>query len=52
MAVFELYAQDLTEQAQQALAEAMGLDSLADGNYDVFPITTLEFDDVEDDEEE
>ena len=51
MAVFELYANDLTEQAQQSLAKAMGLNCLAEGNYDVFPITTLEFDDVEDEEE-
>ena len=39
---FEIYFSDLTEQAQKEFLEVAGLQSAEDGNYDVFPIATLE----------
>lgn len=43
---FEIYWQDLTEKAQKELLEFLDGDN---GNYDVFPIATLEVeDDLED----
>ena len=51
MASFELYFSDLTEEAQKSFLEKAGLNSAEEGNYDVFPITEIEFDN-EDDEEE
>ena len=50
MAQFELYFSDLTEVAQQVFLKAAGLNSAEEGNYDVFPITTIEFEDVEEEE--
>ena len=47
MAVFEIYASDLTEQAQKELCEKAGIKSVDEMNWDVFPITTIEFDDDE-----
>ena len=49
MAVFEIYASDLTEQAQKVLCEKAGIKSVEEMNWDVFPITTIEFDDEEND---
>lgn len=43
MNTFELYFSDLTEEAQQRFLEASGLKSATEGNYDVLPITTIEF---------
>ena len=42
MATIEIYWNDLTPEKQQELFEALGGE---DGNYDVFPIVTLEFED-------
>ena len=50
MAVFELYASDLTEQAQADLCKKAGVSSVEEMNWDVFPITTIEFEN-EDEEE-
>lgn len=47
MAQFELYFSDLTEHAQQVFLKTAGLKSAEEMNYDVFPITTIEFEDVE-----
>ena len=47
MAVFELYASDLTEEAQEELCRKAGINSLEDNNWDVFPITVIEFEDNE-----
>lgn len=46
MKTFEIYFQDLTPAKQQELIEFLGGEN---GNYDVFPIATLE---VEDDGED
>ena len=40
---FELYFTDLTEKAQQKLLEKAGVKSPEEMNWDVFPITTLNF---------
>ena len=42
MKTVEIYWNDLTPEKQQELFEALGGE---DGNYDVFPIVTLEFED-------
>lgn len=47
MAQFELYFSDLTEHAQQVFLKTAGLKSAEEGNYDVFPITTIEFEEEE-----
>lgn len=39
MATFEIYIQDLLPDKQQELIEFLGGDN---GNYDVFPLATLE----------
>ena len=39
---FEIYFNDLKEETQQQLLEAMGIKDPAEANWDVFPITTLE----------
>lgn len=41
--IFELYFTDLTEEAQKELLEKAGVESPEDMNWDVFPITTIEF---------
>ena len=41
---FELYFDDLTEKAQEELLRKAGLKSAEDNNWDVFPITVIEFD--------
>lgn len=45
MREFEIYINDLTEEAREHLESIIGKEH----NYDVFPITTLEFE--EDDED-
>ena len=42
MKTVEIYWNDLTPEKQQELFEALGGE---DGNYDVFPIVTLDFED-------
>ena len=42
MKTIEIYWNDLTPEKQQEIFEALGGE---DGNYDVFPIVTLEFED-------
>ena len=42
--MFELYFDDLTEQAQNELLRKAGIKSAKDMNWDVFPITVIEFD--------
>lgn len=42
MKTVEIYWNDLIPEKQQELFEALGGE---DGNYDVFPIVTLEFED-------
>ena len=42
MATIEIYWDDLTPEKRQEILEALGGE---DGNYDVFPIVTLEFED-------
>ena len=51
VSVFELYFSDLTEQAQQSLLKAAGMQDQAENNWDVFPITTMTFEHEEDEEE-
>jgi hypothetical protein len=45
--VFEIYFEDLNEEAQKRFIEFMGGDI---GNFDIFPIGSIEI--VEDDEED
>ena len=45
MKTIEIYWNDLTPEKQQEIFEALGGEN---GNYDVFPIATLEFEDEED----
>ena len=42
MKTVEIYLDDLTPEKRQEILEALGGE---DGNYDVFPIVTLEFED-------
>ena len=51
MALFELYFSDLTPEAQSNILECAGLKDETEANWDCFPITTIEFED-EDDEVE
>ena len=44
MKIIEIYWNDLTPEKQQEIFEALGGEN---GNYDVFPIVTLEFEDEE-----
>lgn len=39
---FEIYFEDLKEETQQQLLEAMGIKNPSEVNWDVFPIATLE----------
>lgn len=43
--MIEIYWQDLTKEKQQEIIEKMG----DNGNYDVFPIATIEFEDDKND---
>ena len=45
MTQFELYFSDLTEQAQEELCKKAGIEDPDEMNWDVFPITTIEFED-------
>ena len=45
MKTIEIYWQDLTAEKQAEIFETLGGEN---GNYDVFPIATLEFEDEED----
>lgn len=45
MKIFEIYWQDLTAEAQERLFAFLGGEN---GNYDVFPIATLEVEDEDD----
>ena len=47
MSVVEIYFSDLTEQGQNKILDAQGLNSPEEGNYDMdnVPIVVLEFDD-------
>ena len=47
MVTFEIYAQDLTEQAKAQFKELTGLDIDKDTNYDVFPIATVDIEEEE-----
>lgn len=49
MATIEIYWDDLTPEKQQEIFEALGGEN---GNYDVFPIVTLEFEDEEDENDD
>lgn len=49
MATIEIYWDDLTFEKQQEIFEALGGEN---GNYDVFPIVTLEFEDEEDENDD
>lgn len=42
MSEFEIYFRDLTPEAQKAFLRFVGIADAKDGNYDVFPITTIE----------
>lgn len=44
MKIIEIYLDDLTPEKRQEILEALGGE---DGNYDVFPIVTLEFENKE-----
>ena len=44
MKIVEIYLNDFIPEKQQEILEAFGGE---DGNYDVFPIVTLEFEDKE-----
>ena len=44
MKIIEIYLDDLTPEKRQEILEALDGE---DGNYDVFPIVPLEFDDKE-----
>lgn len=47
MSTFELYFSDLTEEAQKRFLKAEGIKNPEEANYDVFPIATIELDDIE-----
>lgn len=40
---FEIYLRDLTPEKQREVLDFFELDSAEDGNYDVFPIATLDY---------
>ena len=44
MKTFEIYLQDLNVEKQKELIELLGGEN---GNYDIYPIATLEFEDEE-----
>lgn len=48
MITIEIYWGDLTAETQQEIREALNMEPDDNGNWDVFPIDTLEFE--EDDE--
>lgn len=40
----DIYFEDFTEEAQQAILEAAGISDPSEMNWDVLPITTIYFD--------
>lgn len=46
MAEFDIYFRDLAPEAQKAFLEAAGLSDTKEGNYDVFPIATVELENM------
>ena len=50
--VFELYFEDLTENAQKEILQKTGVKTPYDMNWDVFPITTIEFEDESEEEDD
>ena len=46
MEQFELYFDDLTEQAQERLCKCAGIENPEDANWDCIPITTIEFEET------
>ena len=51
MKEFEIYFNDLTEEAQKELLSFMGISGSSEMNWDVFPITTITKEEDEDREE-
>lgn len=45
MKEIEIYWYDLTEKKQREIREALNMDNDDNGNWDVFPMTTLMFED-------
>ena len=48
MASMNIYFSDLTETAQKELLETAGISNETEMNWDVFHVTTVEFDENED----
>ena len=48
----EIYFRDLNEDTQKAVLDFYGLETPEDGNYDVFPICVLEYEDESPDDTE
>ena len=48
----EIYFRNLDGETQQEVLDAAGLETAADGNYDTFPLTVLDFEEAEDEENE
>lgn len=46
----EIYWDDLTEKAQDDIREALHMEPDENGNWDVIPMATLEFEEDDDDE--
>ena len=44
----DIYFEDFTKEAQQAILEAAGITSPREANWDVLPVTYLEFEELED----
>lgn len=51
MATFELCFDDLTEHAKEVILQYAGIKDPSEKNWDCFPITTIEFEDIEDESE-
>lgn len=49
--MFEIMFNDLNPEAQKRFLEYMGLKDASEGNYEVFPITMIDYNDDENDEE-
>ena len=43
MITIEIYWNDLTETTQKEIQKALGMDASDNGNWDVIPLATLEF---------
>jgi len=44
---FDVFFDDLVPEIQKELLKFMGLETPADGNYDVFPLTMITVNDIE-----